>query len=75
MSSRSIPSDVPILRRSPAGARPRVPSHLKMSVESRESLELHVNTVGLDKLRYLHTITDQGQSKDSKQEPHMMHFH
>ena len=59
--SRTIPSDIPILRKSPTGTQPKVPLHLQISPEAKELLELHLSVVGLDKYHYQHTSADQGQ--------------
>jgi hypothetical protein len=47
--SQTIPSDISILRKSPTGIQPKVPSHLKISPEAKELLELHLSVVELDK--------------------------
>src|ERR1700677_4155892 len=64
-----IPPDVPKMRQAARSTSPpSVLKHLALAAKEREQLQAHLNLVGIDKYRFQHIDSDQGQLHTSHQE-------
>jgi hypothetical protein len=52
-------STVPLLRRRNQTKETKIPSHLKLSSDSRAALEAHLELIGIDYHHFSHTVLDQ----------------